>query len=175
MHSEAIVRAAKVKLMIFDVDGVLTDGGLYFGAEGESLKRFHVHDGLGIRLLQESGIATAIITARQSQIVSRRAVDLGIHHVQQGIHNKLDAFERLLEQTGLSAEVCGFAGDDIIDLPVLTRVGFAVGVPNGHPEVTARVHYVTQSAGGDGAVRNICDYILRAQGKYTAALEPFLS
>ncbi len=175
MHTAAMARAAQVKLMIFDVDGVLTDGGLYFGVEGESIKRFHVHDGQGIRLLQESGVATAIITARQSPILLRRVADLGIHHVQQGIHNKLDAFEKLLEQTGLKPEVCGFAGDDIIDLPVLTRVGFAVGVPNGHPEVTARVHYVTQEPGGNGAVRNICDFILRAQGNYDAALEPFLS
>jgi len=175
MHSDALTRAAKVKLMIFDVDGVLTDGGLLFGAEGEVIKRFHVHDGLGIRLLQESGVITALITARQSPIVARRAVDLGIHHVHQGVHNKYDALERLLNQTGLTADVCGFAGDDIIDLPVLTRVGFAAGVPNGHPEVTARVHYVTHEAGGNGAVRNICDFILRAQGNYDAALAPYIS
>ena len=175
MHTEAIHRAAKIKLMIFDVDGVLTDGGLFFGGEGEVIKRFHVHDGLGIKLLQESGVQTAIITARQSPIVARRATDLGIHYVQQGIHNKRDAFDRLLQQTGLTADDCGFAGDDIIDLPVLTRVGFAVGVPNGHPEVTARVHFVTQASGGNGAVRNICDFILRAQGNYDLALAPFLA
>ncbi len=174
MHTEAITRAARIKLMIFDVDGVLTDGGLHFGAEGEIIKRFHVHDGQGIRLLQDSGVQTAIITARQSPIVTRRATDLGIHFVQQGVHNKRDALERLLKQTGLTADVCGFAGDDVIDLPVLTRVGFAVGVPNGHPEVTARVHFVTQEAGGNGAVRNVCDFILRAQGNYDKALAPFL-
>ena len=174
MHTEAKHRAARVKLMIFDVDGVLTDGGLIFSADGETLKRFHVHDGMGIRLLQESGVKTAIITARQSPIVARRATDLGIHYVQQGIHNKGDALDRLLAQTGLTADVCGFAGDDIIDLPVLTRVGFAVGVPNGHPEVTARVHYVTQASGGNGAVRNVCDFILRAQGNYERALAAYL-
>jgi len=175
MEREAQSRAAQIKLMIFDVDGVLTDGGLHFGADGEAIKRFHVHDGLGIRLLQESGVTTAIITARQSPIVSRRAADLGIHHVHQGVHNKRDAFERLLQQTGYTAEVCGFAGDDIIDLPVLSRVGFAVSVPNGHPEVTARVHFVTRAAGGDGAVREMCDFILRAQGNYDTALALFLS
>ena len=174
MHIDAIARAAKVRLMIFDVDGVLTDGGLQFGEEGVVIKRFHVHDGLGIRLLQESGVQTAIITARQSPIVTRRATDLGIHFVQQGVHNKSDALDRLLKQTGLTPEVCGFAGDDIIDLPALLRVGFAVSVPNGHPEVKSRVHFVTQDSGGMGAVRNICDFILRAQGNYDKALAPYL-
>lgn len=174
MHSEAVTRAARVKLMIFDVDGVLTDGGLHYGHDGEIIKRFHVQDGLGLRLLQDAGIQTAIITARQSPIVARRAADLGIHHVQQGVHNKAEAFDRLLQQTGFTEEVCGFAGDDIIDLPVLTRVGFAVSVPNGHTEVISRVHFITQAYGGDGAVRNICDFILRAQGLYHKALAPYL-
>lgn len=175
MSSEALARAARVKLMIFDVDGVLTDGGLHFGPDGEVIKRFHVQDGLGIRLLQESGVQTAIITARQSPIVARRATDLGIHYVQQGVHNKRDAFERLLQQTGFSAEDCGFAGDDVIDLPVLLRVGFAASVPNGHPEVTSRVHFIAQAPGGQGGARNICDFILRAQQNYDKALEAFLS
>lgn len=174
MHSAAISRAAKIKLMIFDVDGVLTDGGLHFGAEGEVIKRFHVHDGLGIRLLQESGVATAIITARQSPIVARRAHDLGIQHIQQGVHNKSEALDRLLAQTGLTPDLCGFVGDDVIDLPALMRVGFAASVSNGHPEVTARVHFITQASGGNGAVRNICDFILRAQGNYDKALASFL-
>ena len=175
MEPDALVRAARVKLMVFDVDGVLTDGGLHYGHDGEVIKRFHVQDGLGLRLLQESGVQTAIITARQSPIVARRAADLGIHHVQQGVHNKADAFDRLLEKTGFTDAVCGFAGDDLIDLPVLTRVGFAASVPNGHPEVISRVHFVSQAYGGDGAVRNICDFLLRAQGNYNKALASFLS
>lgn len=175
MSNDVLARAARIRMMIFDVDGVLTDGGLYFGHEGEAIKRFHVHDGLGIRLLQESGVATAIITARQSTIVARRASDLGIHHVKQGVHNKLEAFQNLLHQTGLSAEECGFVGDDIIDLPVLTQVGFAASVANGHTEVKARVHYITHASGGNGAVREICDLILQAQGNYATALAPFIS
>jgi 3-deoxy-D-manno-octulosonate 8-phosphate phosphatase (KDO 8-P phosphatase) len=175
MHNDATARAAKVKLMIFDVDGVLTDGSMNFSADGEIIKRFFVHDGLGVRLLQESGVPTAIISARQSPIVTRRAADLGIHHVHQGAYNKLVAFEQLLEQTGLTPDVCGFAGDDVIDLPVLTRVGFAVSVPNGHPEAIARAHYITQAPGGNGAVRNICDFILRAQGNYDKTVASFLS
>ncbi|RJX31738.1 MAG: phenylphosphate carboxylase subunit delta [Oxalobacter sp.] len=175
MHTEAFSRAARIKLMIFDVDGVLTDGGLHYGHECEIIKRFHVQDGLGLRLLQEFGVQTAIITARQSPIVARRAADLGIHHVHQGVHNKAAAFDKLLAETKLTDEDCGFAGDDIIDLPVLTRVGFAASVPNGHSEVISRVHFVTQAYGGNGAVRNICDFILRAQGKYNKAIANYLS
>jgi len=171
----AIALAARIKLMIFDVDGILTDGSLHFGPEGEVLKTFNVLDGHGIKLLQQSGVATAIISARQSAIVSKRAADLGIQHVQQGIHDKRSAFEQLLAKTGIPAELCGFVGDDVIDLPILTRVGFAASVPNGHPEVRSRVHYVTQATGGRGAAREICDLILRAQGKYEAALAPYLA
>ena len=167
-------RAAQVRLMIFDVDGVLTDGGLLFGADGESLKRFNVLDGLGIKLLQQAGIATAIISARSSAIVSRRASDLGITHVHQGVHNKYEAFLKLLIDTHQTADACGFIGDDIIDLPILLRAGFAVSVPNGHAEVKSRVHYVTQAGGGHGAAREVCDLILRAQDKYDAALAPYL-
>lgn len=171
----AMQRAAQVRLMIFDVDGILTDGSLYFGSEGEVIKRFNVLDGQGIKLLQQSGVATAIISARQSAIVTRRAADLGIMHVQQGIHDKRRAFEQLLEQTAIPMAACGFIGDDVIDLPILTRVGFAVSVPNGHSEVRQRVHYVTQAGGGCGAAREICDFILRAQGNYETALAPYLT
>lgn len=175
MYSESLKRAARIHLMIFDVDGVLTDGGLYFGSDGESLKRFHVQDGLGIQLLQESGVKTAIITARQSEIVARRANDLGIHHVKQGANDKLAAFQELLEETGLNASACGYAGDDILDLPVLTQVGFAVSVANGHRAVKSRAHYVSQLSGGNGAVREICDLILQAQGSYGTTLAKYLS
>jgi len=168
-------RAAQVRLMIFDVDGILTDGSLHFGPEGEVIKSFNVLDGHGIKLLQQSGVATAIISARQSPIVARRAADLGIAHVQQGIHDKRRAFEQLLEQTAIPLQACGFIGDDVIDLPILTRVGFAASVPNGHLEVRQRVHYVTDAGGGHGAAREICDFILRAQGNYAAALAPYLT
>ena len=141
----AIERASRVRLMIFDVDGVLTDGSLHFGPEGEVSKTFNVLDGHGIKLLQQSGVSTAIISARQSPIVLRRATDLGIHHVFQGIHDKRSAFEQLLAQTNTTADACGFVGDDVIDLPILLRVGFAASVPNAHPEVRTRVHYVTLS------------------------------
>lgn len=160
--------------MVFDVDGVLTDGSLHYGPEGESIKTFNVLDGHGIKLLQRAGIPAAIISARQSAIVARRAADLGIAHVFQGAHDKRAAFAELLGATGQSPESCGFIGDDVIDLPVLLKVGFAASVPNAHPEVLSRVHYVTRAAGGRGAARELCDFVLRAQGMYEAALAPYL-
>ena len=174
-QAEAVTRAAHVRLMIFDVDGILTDGSLHYGPEGEVIKTFNVLDGHGIKMLQHSGVATAIISARQSAIVARRAADLGIAHVYQGVHDKRSAFEQLLAQCAIAAQACGFIGDDVIDLPILSRVGFAASVPNGHPEVQTRVHYVTHAAGGRGAAREICDFILRAQQNYETALAAYLA
>lgn len=174
-QSTALERAKQVRLMVFDVDGVLTDGRLRYGSDGEILKTFHVLDGHGIKLLQQSGVKTAIISARQSPIVARRAADLGISNLQQGIHDKRSAFENLLAETGFTAQDCGFMGDDVIDLPVMTRVAFAASVPNGHEEVRCRAHYVAQASGGLGAVREVCDFILRAQNNYQAALALYLA
>ena len=173
--SDVLARAAQVRLMIFDVDGVLTDGGLHFGSDGEILKRFNALDGHGIKLLQQFGVATAIISARSSPLVQRRADDLGITHVFQGAHDKRVAFGQLLDASGIAAAESGFVGDDVIDLPILTRVGFAASVPHGHVEVRQRAHYVTSAAGGHGAARELCDLILRAQGNYEAALAPYLA
>ena len=173
--AETLARAAHVRLMIFDVDGILTDGSLHYGAEGEAIKTFNVLDGHGIKLLQQSGVATAIISARKSPIVARRATDLGIAHVHQGVHDKRSAFEDLLAACGLGMDQCGFVGDDVIDLPILLRVGFAASVPNAHAEVVTRVHYVTQASGGRGAAREICDLLLHAQGNYDNAIAPYLS
>nr|WP_315487136.1 HAD hydrolase family protein [uncultured Undibacterium sp.] len=172
--SAAQNKAAQVRLMIFDVDGILTDGSLHFGPEGEMMKTFNVLDGQGIKLLQQAGIATAIISARQSAIVSKRASDLGISHVMQGIHDKKSAFLTLTQDLGIAHEHCGFIGDDVIDLPILLRVGFAASVPNGHQEVQTRVDYITKASGGRGAAREVCDFVLKAQNKYEAALAPFL-
>jgi 3-deoxy-D-manno-octulosonate 8-phosphate phosphatase (KDO 8-P phosphatase) len=174
-HNTAISKAASVRLMIFDVDGVLTPGNLQFDATGEVIKSFNVLDGQGIRLLEEAGITTAIISARQSPIVAKRAKDLGIMHLMQGIHDKKTAFITLSESLAITPMHCGFVGDDVIDLPVLTRVGFSASVANGHHEVRTRVDYVTQARGGHGAVRELCDFILRAQDKYDQILKRFLS
>ncbi|HEV7817400.1 MAG TPA: HAD hydrolase family protein [Janthinobacterium sp.] len=174
-REEALRRAAKVRLMIFDVDGVLTDGAMEYGPDGEAMKTFNVHDGLGILLLLQSGVQTAIISARNSPIVTRRAQDLRITHVLQGAHDKRLPFAQLLADTGLTAEQCGFIGDDVIDLPILTRAGFAASVPNGRAEVHARVHHVTEAGGGRGAVREVCEFILRAQGNYDSVMAQFLA
>jgi 3-deoxy-D-manno-octulosonate 8-phosphate phosphatase (KDO 8-P phosphatase) len=168
-------RAAVIKVLILDVDGVLTDGSLTYGADGEVTKTFNVLDGLGIELLQKTGVAVAIISARKSPVVVRRAADLKIMHVYQGTHDKRIAFADLLTVTGASAEECGYIGDDVIDLPLLRQVGFAVTVPTGHPEVQHRAHYVTRAGGGRGAVREVCDMVMRAQGSYDAALAPYFA
>jgi 3-deoxy-D-manno-octulosonate 8-phosphate phosphatase (KDO 8-P phosphatase) len=170
---EVMQRAARVKIMIFDVDGVLTDGSLTYDANGEITKTFFVLDGLGIQLLNRTGVKTAIISARNSPIVIKRAADLGITHVFQGQHDKRFALADLLGRTGFTAEQCGYIGDDVIDLPLLTRVGFAVTVPSGHPDVPQYAHYVTKNPGGRGAVREVCDMVMRAQGTYEQALAPY--
>ncbi|MES2041546.1 MAG: HAD hydrolase family protein [Pseudomonadota bacterium] len=171
----ATAAASKIRLMIFDVDGILTDGSLYFGPEGEMMKCFNVLDGHGIKLLQQAGIDTAIISARQSAIVIKRAADLGISHVSQGVHDKKGAFLELLAKLDIPEQECGFIGDDVIDLPILTRVGFTASVPNAHAEVRQRVQYITKATGGQGAAREVCDFILRAQGKYEQVLQAYLT
>ena len=163
-------RAARVKLMIFDVDGVLTDGRLYYGEHGEVMKTFNTLDGHGIKLLSAAGIASAIITGRQSGIVETRARELGIAHVYQGVHDKTLAFAELLAGTKLDATACGYMGDDWPDLPVMRLVGFATAPANAHPEVIARAHWVAEAAGGAGAVREVCDTLLRAGHYYDALL-----
>ena len=168
-------RAANVRLLILDVDGVLTDGSLTYGPDGEVTKTFNVLDGLGIELLQKTGVPVAIISARKSAVVVRRAADLKIAHVYQGIHDKRIAFAEVLALTGLTAEQCGYIGDDVIDLPLLRKVGFAVTVPSGHPEVQHRTHYITRAAGGRGAVREVCDLVMRAQNTYETALAPYFA
>ncbi len=166
----ATERASRVKLMIFDVDGVLTDGGLMFTAEGDTMKSFNSMDGHGAKLLREAGIDTAIITGRQSGIVAVRAKELKITHVYQGVSDKTVAFAELLKATGVKPEECGYMGDDWPDLAVMLKVGFAAAPANSHPEVIARAHWVSEARGGHGAAREVCDTLLRAQNRYDALL-----
>ncbi|VWC39048.1 3-deoxy-D-manno-octulosonate 8-phosphate phosphatase [Burkholderia lata] len=166
----AAERASRVKLMIFDVDGVLTDGGLLFTAAGDTMKSFNSLDGHGVKLLGEAGIATAIITGRRSEIVAARAKEMKIAHLFQGVENKLTVFADLIASLGLAADQCGYMGDDWPDLPVMLRCGFATAPANAHPEVIARAHWVAEARGGHGAVREVCDAILRAQRRYDALL-----
>ena len=158
-------RAARVKLAIFDVDGVLTDGRLWYAEDGHELKAFHVHDGLGLKRLRANAIEVAIITARISHLVAQRTGELGIVHVYQGQEDKLACFEQLLHALQLGAEECAYAGDDLPDLAVMQRVGLSVAVANAHPWVRERAHWRTRLSGGAGAAREVCDLILCAQGK----------
>jgi 3-deoxy-D-manno-octulosonate 8-phosphate phosphatase (KDO 8-P phosphatase) len=158
--TELSKRAAQIRLVVFDVDGVFTDGRLYYGADGESLKVFHVHDGQGIKRLLKQGIEVAVISGRDSAAVTRRMQDLGIRHVFQGDEDKLPLFERLLTQFAFSARQAACVGDDLPDLPLMERAGLAIAVANALPEIREHAHYVTRAGGGLGAVREVCDLIL---------------
>ena len=173
--SEATARARRVRLMAFDVDGVLTDGALYLTEGGEEMKGFHTLDGLGMKLLQATGVAVALITARQSRLVARRAAELEIPHLFQGVDDKLAALEGLRTRLGIAMTACGYMGDDLPDLPLLTRCGFAATVPEAPEAVRARVHYVSRRPAGRGAAREICELILAAQGALDATVGRYLA
>jgi 3-deoxy-D-manno-octulosonate 8-phosphate phosphatase (KDO 8-P phosphatase) len=166
----AAERASRIKLMIFDVDGVFTDGSLYFTADGDAMKSFNSLDGYGVKLLASIGVQTAIITGRESGIVAARARELAITHLYQGVEDKTVALAELLGKTGIAASECGYMGDDWPDLAVMRLAGFAAAPANAHPEVIQRVHWVAQARGGHGAVREVCDAILRAQHRYDELL-----
>ncbi|MEM1412674.1 MAG: HAD hydrolase family protein [Pseudomonadota bacterium] len=159
-------RAAKVRLLALDVDGVLTDGQLYFDNQGNETKAFYTRDGLGLKAVQRAGIELAVITGRASRIVADRAAGLGIEHVYQGADDKLTAYHDLLARTGRSDEETCYAGDDWIDLPVLRRVGLAVTVPAAGDDIRRHCHWVTEREGGLGAVRELCELLLEAHGAW---------
>jgi len=163
--NDVTARARAVRLAIFDVDGVLTDGTLWIGPEGETFKAFNILDGHGLKMLQSAGVATAILSGRDSLAVTRRARELSIGHVVQGADDKLAAFDQLLAKAGVAAQECAFVGDDLPDLPVMKRCGFAVAVANAVEDVKAASHYVTHASGGRGAVREFCELLLRARGQ----------
>jgi len=170
MASQDIIeRAKKVKLLILDIDGVMTDGRLIYSIYGDELKFFNVHDGLGITFLAKAGIRSVIITAKKSRIVKMRAKDLKVARAYQGYIDKLKPFKKILKKFRVAPEEICFIGDDVIDIPILKRVGFAVAVPNAVDDVKQLAHYVTSKAGGQGAVREVCDLILKSQSKYTLA------
>ena len=160
---EALPRARQVRLLLLVVDGVLTVGTITYGTDGIETKSFHTQDGLGLKLLQESGVAAGIITARTSEAVLRRARELGFAHVVQGATDKLAAFEAILRETGLRPPQTAYMGDDWMGLPLLNRVGLAAAPANAVAEVRQRVHYTTERTGGRGAVREVCDLLLEAQ------------
>jgi 3-deoxy-D-manno-octulosonate 8-phosphate phosphatase (KDO 8-P phosphatase) len=170
---ELLLAAQGVRVAFFDVDGVLTDGGLYLSEAGESLKRFHILDGLGLKLLQRAGITPAVITGRDSKPLRARLAALGIDHVHYGTEDKAPAAEQTLATLGLDWSQAAAIGDDWPDLPVLGRCAFPVAPANAHPEVKARARYVTAAAGGHGAAREFCDLLLVASGRYAQLLEAY--
>ena len=170
----ALERARKIRLMLFDVDGVLTDGHLWYGPLGTEIKAFHGFDGHGIKMLASSGVRTGIITGRKSKAVALRARELGIEHVMQGIEHKRGAFEDLLASLSLGADAAGYMGDDLVDLPVLVRCGLACAPPEAPQEVRSRVHYVASAPAGRGAAREVCELVMRAQGSFERALAGYL-
>jgi 3-deoxy-D-manno-octulosonate 8-phosphate phosphatase (KDO 8-P phosphatase) len=168
-------KAKEVKLLLLDVDGILTDGTIIYTPEGNEIQAFHTRDGLGIKLLQEAGVEVGLITARQSEAVTRRAQDLGMKHVFQKTRNKLAVYEQLTKELGLQASEVGYMGDDWLDLPLLVRVGFSATVADAVPEVKEVAHYTTKRKGGRGAVREVCDLILEAKGVHLTLLDKYLN
>jgi len=163
-------RAHLVRLLVMDVDGVLTDGGLYYGPDGEVMKRFDVKDGHGLVMLRHLGIPAAILTARSSRIVETRMRELGVAHIVQGARDKEAGLQRILDATGLTADQVAYIGDDVNDLPVLKRVGLSACPSDARQEVRESVHYVCRTPGGRGAVRELVEVILHAQGRWDDAL-----
>jgi 3-deoxy-D-manno-octulosonate 8-phosphate phosphatase (KDO 8-P phosphatase) len=164
VNDNALERAKSVRLMVFDVDGTLTDGTLYLSDTGAEMKAFNVRDGHGLKMLQDAGIEVAILTARRSRVVQLRAAELGIRTVIQGASDKAAGFGKLLASLGVQASDAGYMGDDLPDLPVLEHCGFAASVPEAPASLRERVHYVTKAPGGRGAAREVCEFILRARG-----------
>ncbi len=171
---DVLERAKQIKLLIFDVDGVLTDGGLYLDHEGRELKVFHSRDGHGMKMLQSSGVAVAIITGRDSPVVAHRMTGLGIKHVYQGQDDKRVAFKQLLQTLALQPEQVAYVGDDVVDLPVMCQVGLAVAVRDAHALVHKHAHWQTPNDGGRGAARDTCELIMEAQGTLDGQLAPYL-
>jgi 3-deoxy-D-manno-octulosonate 8-phosphate phosphatase (KDO 8-P phosphatase) len=167
---DILARAAKIRVAVFDVDGTLTDGRLWYGEDGRETKVFHVHDGLGLKRLQQNGVVVAIISARISHPVALRAEELGIAHVYQAQDDKASCLHELLEALNLTPEQAAFIGDDLPDLPPMRLVGLAVAVANAHPVIAEQAHWQTTKSGGLGAAREVCDLILHAQGKDAAAV-----
>lgn len=171
---DILLRAQAVKVLLLDVDGVLTDGGLYFSEAGETLKRFHTLDGHGLKLLQRAGITPAVVSGRDSAALRMRLQALGITHLRLGTEDKAPAAQAILQSLGLDWDAAAAMGDDWPDLPLLTRAAFAAAPPEAHPEVLTRAHWVSQRDAGAGAVRELCDLLLLASGHYTRELEAAL-
>jgi 3-deoxy-D-manno-octulosonate 8-phosphate phosphatase (KDO 8-P phosphatase) len=174
IDQDVLERAAGVRLAIFDVDGVLTDGSLFMGDGGEEYKAFNSRDGHGMKMLVNNGVDTAIITGRTSNVVKHRGRDIQVKHLYQGAAEKLPVFERLIADLGITPQQTAFVGDDIVDLPIMLRVGLSVAVADAHPLVKEHAHWVTPSRGGRGAAREFCEMMMYAQGTYADEMKKYI-
>jgi 3-deoxy-D-manno-octulosonate 8-phosphate phosphatase (KDO 8-P phosphatase) len=174
-REEVEQRAARVKLLLMDCDGVLTDGRITPVESGDELKSFHTRDGHGLVMLHRAGLRSGIISGRTSSLVVRRAADLGIGFVRQGALDKLKVFEELLAETGVEASETAFVGDDVVDIPLMRRSGLAIAVADAGPDTRAAAHYVTELPGGFGAVREVCELILKAQERWDELMRRYLA
>jgi 3-deoxy-D-manno-octulosonate 8-phosphate phosphatase (KDO 8-P phosphatase) len=170
MRRDVLRRLRQLRLMVFDVDGVLTDGTLYLSDNGAEIKAFNAHDGHGLKMLRESGLEVALLSARRSRAVELRAAELGIGLLEQNATDKEVAFEQLLARVKVSPPAAGYMGDDLVDLPVLVRCGFAASVPEAPDAVRRRVHHVTRAPAGHGAAREVCELIMQAQDTLERAI-----
>ena len=167
-------RAARIKLLLMDCDGVLTDGRLWLTEEGDDQKSFNTRDGLGLSLLHRAGLRSGIISGRNSRAVTRRAQELGIEFVRQGDPDKIEAFQQILQQAGVDENEVAFIGDDLNDIPLMQRAELAVAVADAVSEARSVAHYVTQASGGQGAVREVIELILKSQGRWSDLLDNYL-
>jgi 3-deoxy-D-manno-octulosonate 8-phosphate phosphatase (KDO 8-P phosphatase) len=174
MLPDTLSRARNIKLIAFDVDGVMTDGTLFLADDGQEYKGFNSLDGHGLKMLKSTGVEVAIITGRHSKVVENRAINLGITLVHQGAHDKLTVYESLCRDLHLQHEETAFMGDDVVDLPVMRRAGLAIAVPSAPELVKAYSHYITSRAAGHGAVREACEFLMQAQGTLASVLAPYL-
>ena len=171
---DILEKASRIRLLIFDVDGVLTDGSLFIGDDGQEYKAFNSRDGHGIKMLQRHGVIVAIITGRTSRVVEHRMENLGVTHVYQGKLEKLPAYEELSAELGIPADETAYVGDDVVDLPVMRQVGLAIAVQDAHPLVRQHSHWQTPSAGGRGAARDVCEMLMEAKGVLEDELSRYL-
>jgi 3-deoxy-D-manno-octulosonate 8-phosphate phosphatase (KDO 8-P phosphatase) len=171
---DILERARHIRLVVFDVDGVLTDGTLYLGDDGQEYKAFNSRDGHGMTMLQQTGVKLAVITGRSSEVVRIRMESLGIEHIYQGRRDKVPAYDEVKRTTGLSDARIAYVGDDVVDLPVMRRVGLSIAVADAHPLVQQHAHWQTRSAGGRGAGRDVCELIMEAQGNLGNMMERYL-
>lgn len=175
LSTELTARFRNIKLLVLDVDGVMTNGGLTIGDDGQEYKTFHSHDGLGMKLLKATGVELAIITGRTSNVVKKRAETTGVAHFYQGAEDKLVAFNDLVVKSNFQPHQCAFMGDDVVDLPPMLKCGLALAVPDSPALVLQHAHYITKKAGGHGAVREVCELIMQAQGTFDAQMAKFLT